>query len=30
MGEAVIEKDGIREGITFHGISKSKHIPNTT
>jgi hypothetical protein len=25
----VIEKDGVKENKTFHGISKSRHIPNT-
>eukprot|EP00350_Pseudokeronopsis_sp_OXSARD2_P004092 CAMPEP_0170558460 /NCGR_PEP_ID=MMETSP0211-20121228/35550_1 /TAXON_ID=311385 /ORGANISM="Pseudokeronopsis sp., Strain OXSARD2" /LENGTH=113 /DNA_ID=CAMNT_0010870411 /DNA_START=282 /DNA_END=619 /DNA_ORIENTATION=+ len=29
-GEIVTEKDGQQEMKTFHGVSKSKHIPNTT
>ena len=27
--EVITEKDGLRDAQTFHGISKSKHIPNT-
>jgi hypothetical protein len=30
VGEVVTEKDGLKEAETFHTISKSKHVPNTT
>ena len=30
IGEVITEKDGMVDGKTFHGISKSRHIPNTS
>ena len=30
LGDLITEKDGLREAKTFHEVSKSKHIPNTS
>ena len=30
FGDIVTEKDGLKESETFHNMSKSKHIPNTS